>query len=102
MNSSTLRSQLVIMPVLLVILFTLGLFAFSSVPICAGNLPARDALNQAPTSMDVAISRVPMTGDPDVDFAVMMISHHQGAVEWQRSSYSTELILVCADWRKKL
>jgi uncharacterized protein (DUF305 family) len=69
------------MPVLLVILFTLGLFAFSLVPVCAGNLPARDALNQATTSMDVAMSKIPMVGDPDVDFAAMMISHHQGAVD---------------------
>jgi uncharacterized protein (DUF305 family) len=40
-----------------------------------------DALNQAMTSMNVAMSSFPMTGNPDIDFAVMMIPHHQGAIE---------------------
>jgi uncharacterized protein (DUF305 family) len=32
-------------------------------------------------SMNSAMSSTAMIGNPDVDFAVMMIAHHQGAVE---------------------
>ena len=31
--------------------------------------------------MDKAMMAAPMTGDPDHDFAAMMIPHHQGAVD---------------------
>jgi uncharacterized protein (DUF305 family) len=46
----------------------------------ADTLPVNNALNQAMTSMNAAMS-VPTTGNPDIDFAAMMIPHHQGAVE---------------------
>ncbi|MBW4511769.1 MAG: DUF305 domain-containing protein [Scytonematopsis contorta HA4267-MV1] len=32
-------------------------------------------------SMDTAMSNVSMTDNPDVDFADMMIAHHQGAID---------------------
>ena len=35
-------------------------------------------------AMDKAMMAVPMTGDPDRDFAGMMIPHHQGALEMAR------------------
>ncbi|GAB1539230.1 hypothetical protein NUACC21_18960 [Scytonema sp. NUACC21] len=69
------------MLILFVIFLTLNLFTFNSLPVYADNLPNRDALNQAMISMDTAMSSVPMTGNPDVDFAVMMIPHHQGAID---------------------
>ena len=31
--------------------------------------------------MDQGMKNAPMTGDPDHDFAAMMIPHHQGAVD---------------------
>jgi len=68
------------MPVLFMVLFTLSLIVFSSSPIYADDLPNRNALNQAMNSMDIAMFNVPMTGNSDVDFAAMMISHHQGAI----------------------
>lgn len=43
--------------------------------------PVGMALDQAMSSMHAAMARVQMTGNPDTDFAAMMIPHHQGAVE---------------------
>ena len=31
--------------------------------------------------MDTAMSSASITGNPDIDFAIMMIPHHQGAVD---------------------
>jgi uncharacterized protein (DUF305 family) len=33
------------------------------------------------TKMDNQMMAAPMTGDPDHDFAAMMIPHHQGAID---------------------
>ena len=41
---------------------------------------ADQALERAMNSMDTAMRRVRLTGQPDVDFATMMIPHHGGAV----------------------
>ncbi len=38
-------------------------------------------MNDAMTVMDSGMKGAPMTGDPDHDFAAMMIPHHQGAVD---------------------
>jgi len=38
-------------------------------------------MNEAMTLMDQGMKNAPMTGDPDHDFATMMIPHHQGAVD---------------------
>jgi uncharacterized protein (DUF305 family) len=35
--------------------------------------------------MSDGMSRAPMTGDPDHDFAAMMIPHHQGAVDMAKA-----------------
>ncbi|MBD3887110.1 DUF305 domain-containing protein [Phormidium tenue FACHB-886] len=82
----------VVMPLLLAIFFILSLFTFGSLPIYADNLPDHNTLNQALISMNTAMSRVPMTGNPDVDFAVMMIPHHQGAVDMAKAElrYGTD------------
>jgi uncharacterized protein (DUF305 family) len=54
---------------------------FYSLPVYANGLSKDDALNQAMISMNTGMSSVSMTGNSDVDFALMMIPHHQGAVE---------------------
>ena len=41
---------------------------------------ADQALDQAMSAMDTAMMRGPLTGRPDVDFATMMIPHHDGAI----------------------
>jgi len=38
-------------------------------------------MDEAMTSMDRGMENAPMTGDPDHDFAAMMIPHHQGAID---------------------
>ncbi len=43
--------------------------------------PADVALEQAMTSMHAAMAHVHRTGNPDSDFAAMMIAHHEGAIE---------------------
>jgi uncharacterized protein (DUF305 family) len=51
---------------------------------------------QAMERMHRDMSIVP-SGDPDRDFAAMMISHHQGAVDMQRSNCSSARTLSCVD-----
>ena len=38
-------------------------------------------MNQAMTMMDQGMKQAPMAGNPDHDFAAMMIPHHQGAID---------------------
>jgi uncharacterized protein (DUF305 family) len=46
--------------------------------------PADRDLGQAMAQMQRAMSGARVTGDPDHDFLVMMIPHHQGAVDMCR------------------
>lgn len=42
-------------------------------------------LHGAMEAMEQQMAQVPVTGDPDVDFATMMIPHHQGAIDMARA-----------------
>lgn len=66
---------------LLIISIALSLLVSYPLPVYADNLPAYDALNQAMILMKTTMFSTPMIGNPDVDFAVMMIAHHQGAID---------------------
>ena len=43
--------------------------------------PADKAMMSGMTSMQQAMDRAPMNGDPDHDFVSMMTPHHQGAID---------------------
>lgn len=42
-------------------------------------------LHEAMKSMDREMENTPMTGDPDHDFAAMMIPHHKGAIDMAKA-----------------
>ncbi len=42
-------------------------------------------MDDAMMTMDSGMKAAPMTGDPDHDFAEMMIPHHQGAVDMAKA-----------------
>jgi uncharacterized protein (DUF305 family) len=47
--------------------------------------PFAALMGEAMVSMDDAMKGAPMTGDPDHDFAAMMIPHHQGAIDMAKA-----------------
>ncbi len=47
--------------------------------------PFATMMETAMTVMDDGMKRAPMTGDPDHDFAAMMIPHHQGAIDMAKA-----------------
>ena len=42
-------------------------------------------MDNAMMAMDSGMKAAPMTGDPDHDFAAMMIPHHQGAIDMAKA-----------------
>lgn len=50
------------------------------------------AFNEVMTSMHTAMEHVHMTNNTDIDFAKMMIPHHQGAIEMAKTElqYGTD------------
>ena len=60
--------------------------SFNNLAISQNAMPAmsshkEDATAKAMTTMHEAMMNAPMTGEPDRDFVVMMIPHHQGAID---------------------
>jgi uncharacterized protein (DUF305 family) len=47
--------------------------------------PFGEMMGEAMLSMDDAMKGTPMTGDPDHDFAAMMIPHHRGAIDMAKA-----------------
>ena len=47
--------------------------------------PFSGLMDDAMNVMNDGMARAPMTGDPDHDFASMMIPHHQGAVDMAKA-----------------
>ncbi len=47
--------------------------------------PFADLMADAMAAMDRDMRKAPMTGDPDHDFAAMMIPHHQGAIDMAKA-----------------
>jgi len=44
-----------------------------------------ESMDVSMAKMDTAMKAAPMNGDVDHDFAVMMVPHHQGAIEMAKS-----------------
>ena len=66
------------------LLLVVSLFLATAIPVVSMMPSERnpvDVLHQAMVSMQAAMEHVQLTGNPDTDFALMMIPHHQGAVE---------------------
>ena len=60
--------------------------AFPDTPVGVSNAKPFGALmDDAMTVMDDGMKNAPMTGDPDHDFAAMMIPHHQGAIDMAKT-----------------
>jgi uncharacterized protein (DUF305 family) len=59
--------------------------ALLAAPTAAEDAPHHHGSGSAMEAMQEQMSAVPMTGDPDVDFARMMIPHHQGAIDMARA-----------------
>ncbi len=47
--------------------------------------PFASLMEDAMAGMDDGMKRAPMTGDPDHDFAAMMVPHHQGAIDMAKA-----------------
>lgn len=57
----------------------------SSSYVASSAKPYAALVDDAMNIMAGGMSRAPMTGDPDHDFAAMMIPHHQGAIDMAKA-----------------
>ena len=63
-----------------------GVAPASPAPFVASSArPFAGLMDGAMSVMNNGMGRAPMTGDPDHDFAAMMIPHHQGAVDMAKA-----------------
>jgi hypothetical protein len=58
----------------------------------------RDAMGM----MDDGMNRAPMTGDPDHDFAAMMIRTTKAPSAWRKQGCSTVRTPSCAGWHRRI
>jgi len=83
------KTRLRISPLLLAtILLTAAVIAGITLPGAFGADTEKSfmhLMHEAMASMDRGMESAPMTGDPDHDFAAMMIPHHQGAIDMARA-----------------
>lgn len=56
-----------------------GMSGHAAMPM--GSAPSDPGMMESMKKMNDAMSSAPMTGNPDHDFVVMMIPHHQGAID---------------------
>jgi hypothetical protein len=49
--------------------------------VISNSIPFADLMDQSMAIMDQGMAQAPVVGNPDHDFASMMIPHHQGAVD---------------------
>jgi len=68
----------------LVVGVIVGSFFFAS-PGVGAEQSFHHMMHEAMASMDKGMEKAPMTGDPDHDFASMMIPHHQGAIDMAKA-----------------
>lgn len=71
----------------LLFLLMASLFLTTTIPAVSmmpSDRPPENVVHQVMVSMQAAMERVQLTGNPDTDFALMMIPHHQGAIEMAR------------------
>lgn len=69
---------------LIVLLSSMGQAQEMAMPVRVGAPFHVDMMNSM-AKMDRDMQRAPMTGNPDHDFAAMMIPHHQGAIDMARA-----------------
>lgn len=84
--SSIKSRKYVLLPSLISVVAGLCLgFAYSKYAFSQTQRSFHQLMEEAMTAMDRGMKEAPMTGDPDHDFAAMMIPHHQGAIDMAKA-----------------
>jgi uncharacterized protein (DUF305 family) len=64
--------------------YVLGISAISSIPSSVPEPTADADLDSSMERMNGEMRKVRYSGNPDADFALMMVPHHQGAIEMSK------------------